>query len=61
MYHKTNEPFEYNGKRYVAVEDNSVNTCWRCAFYEDPVACFERKCEAEKRQDNKMVRFDEVV
>jgi len=50
---------------YRAIETNSHNSCYYCAFghpqtNHEAEVCAERKCEPRNRTDGLSVRFEEV-
>ena len=65
MERKIGEVFEFEGKKCVAVYDDSLyfdHSCINCVFAEKPISYCRNKarCLPENRQDGKNVIFVEV-
>lgn len=59
---KVGETFEYNGKKYRAMENKGrENVCLNCVFYEGRVSgCYEMACNPFLRDDINSVYYEEV-
>lgn len=65
MERKIGEVFEFEGKKCVVVEDNSLYfnySCLNCVFAKKPISYCEKtaRCLPENRQDGKSFIFVEV-